>query len=255
MRDARGLVLDPAHRVLLLRAVDDSWHAPATVTRVGERPLVAFMAFARERFEINLPHPCGARPERDPNEFAFVLDPAVRVDAAETSWVPLRDLATMTGDADALWSLYVSTMLGGWEPPAHAGRAIDVFAFGNGARMNAALAHMVAKGHKRATAGWLAGEQASKNVIPTPGLVSIVTDGFGYPVCAIETTQVDLVRFADVSDDFAYVEGEGDGSLADWMSGHRAHFVRQGENLGIPFTDDAIVFLERFRVLRVLART
>jgi uncharacterized protein YhfF len=242
--------------VLLLRALDDTWHAPATVARVGERPLVAFIAFARERFEIELPPPCGARPERDPNEFTFVLGPATRADAAETRWVPLRDLAAMTRDADALWSLYVETMLGGWEPPSdvdRAGRAIDVFAFGRGARMNAALAHMVAKGRKRATAGWLAAEEACKNVIPTPGLVSIVTDGFGFPVCAIETTSVDLVRFADVPEDFALAEGEGDRSLADWMEGHRAFFMRQSEDLGIAFDDDAIVFLERFRVLRVLA--
>src|ERR1700722_17585265 len=132
MRDARGLVLDSAHRVLLLRALDDTWHAPATGVRGGGRPLAACCGCARGRFEIDLPYPCGARPERDPSEFAFVLDPAVRVDAAETSWVPLRDLATMTRDADALWSLYVETMLGGWEPPAHAGRAIVVFAFGHG---------------------------------------------------------------------------------------------------------------------------
>ena len=254
MRDARGLVLDTAHRVLLLRALDDTWHAPATVVRVGERPLVAFVAFARERFEIDLPRPCGMRPAMDPAEFAFVLDPSVRVDAAETSWVPLRDLDGLTRDADALWSLYVDTMLGGWIPPARAGRVIDVFAFGTGARTNAALAHLVARGHKRGTAGWLAAEEARRNVIPAPGLVSIITDGFGYPVCALETVRVDLTRFADVPEDFARTEADGDGSLADWTEAHRAAFLKQGEELGIEFSDDAVVFLERFRVLRVLDR-
>jgi uncharacterized protein YhfF len=255
MRDVRGLVLDTGHRVLLLRAPDDTWHAPATPTRVGESPLAAIAAFARERLELELPPACGARPANDPNEFTFVVDPATRVDAAETIWAPLRDLEGMTRDGDLLWTLYVDSMLGGWSPPAHAGRAIDVFALGRGPRANAALAHMVAKGHKQGTAGWLAATEAMKNVVPSPGLVSVITDGFGYPVCAVETVRVDLVPFAEVPEEFAHVEGEGDHSLADWRARHRAEFEQQGAEVGLAFGEDAVVFLERFRVLRVLERS
>lgn len=252
MKEARALILDVAHRALLLRTPDDTWNAPTTVARVGERRLVAIVAFARERFGVELPHPSGALPRNDdPRDFVFVLPPGSRVDAHETLWVPMRDLDPQSPHAGSLWALYIETMLGGWEPPT---RTLDVFAFGRGPRDNASLAHLVTKGPKRATAGWVAGEQATGGVIPTPGLVSIVTDGYGFPVCAIESERVDHVRFGDVPEDFARAEGEGDGSLDDWREGHRRYFEAMAAEIGQPFDDDAIVFLERFKLLRVFAR-
>jgi uncharacterized protein YhfF len=247
---SRALILDVGHRVLTLKAQDDSWRAPATVARVGERPLVAIEAFARERMGLTLPYPSGAAPLPTPHDFVFVLPPSAQVEGAGTRWFSLRELA-LVGDADALWALYVEGMLGGWEPPT---RDLDVFQFGAGERAAAHLAHMVVKGHKRATAGWVEAERLSGTTIPAPGLVSVVTDGYGVPMCVIQSERVDFMRLADVDESVANDEGEGDRSLEDWVEGHRAYFQKQGTSLGLAFGDESEIFVERFRVLKVLAR-
>jgi uncharacterized protein YhfF len=244
----RALILDVAHRVLALKAPDDTWHVPATIARVGERPLVAIDAFARERLSIELPYPSGATPQPTPHDFVFVLPPGAQVEAEGTRWVALRDLATVA-DSELLWGLYVEGMLGGWAPPT---RTIDVFHFGADARTAAHLAHLVVKGPKRATAGWIEAERLEGATIPEPGMVSLVTDGFGVPVCAIRTERVDQLRLSEVDEAVARDEGEGDRSLEDWVEGHRRYFVRQGAAVGLPFTDEALIYVERFQLLKVL---
>jgi len=169
------------------------------------------------------------------------------------AWFAFVEPAAVGGDrrwtADVeLWRLYVAAVLGGWEPPT---RDFDVFAFGADPEQAARLAHHVIKGTKRATAGWIAAAERDGTTIPTSGLISIVTDGFGIPLCAIETTRVDRVRFEDSTTEIAIAEGEGDLSLDDWRDVHRAYFDKEGARLGLTFTDDALLFHEYFRVLRV----
>jgi uncharacterized protein YhfF len=47
------------------------------------------------------------------------------------------------------------------------------------------------------------------------------------PVAIIETVEVFVVPFNEVSERFAYEEGEGDRSLAYWREAHRNFFGRQ----------------------------
>jgi uncharacterized protein YhfF len=247
---ARALVLDVGHRVLALKGQEGGWFPPATIARVGERPLVALTSFARERIGLTLPHPSGALPATTPHDFTFVLPPGAHVDSPDTTWFPLAELSRLN-EHDALWSLYVESMLGGWEPPT---RELDVFHFGRDPRTAAGLAHMVVKGAKRATALWPDAARAKKETIPAPGLVSVVTDGFGFPVCVVRTERVEESRFGDVDESVAKDEAEGDGTLDDWRDGHRAYFTGVAKDLGLTFDDDAIVMVERFRVLKVLSR-
>lgn len=162
-------------------------------------------------------------------------------------WEPLRRWAL----DDAAFDLYVEVMLGGWTPPM---RELDVFFFGDTPELAAKLAHLVAKGVKRGTTCWLAAAERDGTTIPHPGLVSIVTDGFGYPVCAIQSQQVDRVRFRDIDATLALVEGEGDRSLENWRDGHRRYFDHEARQLGLTFTEDELVCSEHFRVLAVLGR-
>src|SRR5262249_41207992 len=90
--------------------------------------------------------------------------------------------------------------------------------------------------------------------LPAAGTVSIVTDGFGYPQCAIQSERVTRQRFIDIDERQAFVEGEGDRSLADWRAGHRAYFEREAAALGVAFDDDAVIHFEEFRVLTVFGR-
>jgi uncharacterized protein YhfF len=214
---ATALVLDVAHRGRAL-TID---------VPEGKRPLAAL---ARDSW------PLGHRLTEGHAWFAYV----------ET---PKQESRAWTQDT-ALWKLYIEAVLGGWEPPT---RDFDVFAFGSTPEQAARLAHHVIKGEKRGTTGWVAASKLDGSTIPVPGMVSIVTDGFGIPLCAIQTERVVYGTFAQATDEIARAEAEGDCTLEDWREGHRAYFEKEGATIGVPFTDDAELFHEYFRVLRILA--
>lgn len=234
----RVLVLDRTHAVLV-----DAQGALPEVAAAGDRALPPVGAhFAR--LGLTLPPPVGSRPAADGGrDLVFVLD---RVPAPPgLAWRPLREVS---GDDD-LWSLYVTCALGGWEPPS---RALDVWSFGDGPEMAARLLHLVAAGDKRATACWVDAARQDGTPLPAPGGTSVVTDGFGHPRVVLRTVAVEHRRFADVDAALAAAEGEGDLSLADWREGHHAFFAGEAAKLGLSFTDDALIGLERFEVLHVV---
>ncbi len=228
---ANAWILDVAHRARRL-----SCEVPP-----GTRPLAAMQEAAQRELGIELGGPLGiAGASSEAPELLFLVPHAV------SGWEPLR----VWGPAnDRGFSLYVTSMLGGWEPPT---RALDVFYFGDGPELAAKLAHLVVKGVKRGTTGWVDAAERDGSPIPRVGTVSIVTDGFGYPQCAILTERVEQRRFSDIGAEQAWVEGEGDRTLEDWRTGHLAYFHREAAQLGLTFTDEARVFFEHFRVLAVL---
>jgi uncharacterized protein YhfF len=240
----RGLVLDRSHRVLL----DESGQLPQLVSEWPERPLLAFQHFVRDEFRLNLPSPTGSlAPSDQPGrDFLFLIEADAALPTG-LSWTPLPRAA----GHDDVWRAYVELVLAGWEPPT---RALDVFAFGFGAEMASQLAHQVTCGTKRATAGWLTALERQGATIPTPGLLSLVTDGFGVARCVIRTLETDRARLAEVSAEFAQLEGEGDLTLEDWRDGHRWFFEAEAERLGLVFTPDEWLLLERFEVIHIVGR-
>ena len=78
--------------------------------------------------------------------------------------------------------------------------------------------------------------------MPKVGDHSVVLDGEGLPLCIIRTTAVEIRPFGEVDEAFAWDEGEGDRTLADWRRGHEWYFATIGE----PVTDATPVVLERF---------
>ncbi len=233
------LVLDRSHAVL----VEDD-RIP-DVPLGDARPMAAVeAAFAAGGF--TLPAPAGSRARADGGrDFAFVIE---RVEAPPgMRWRPLREVA---GD-DALWSLYVEVVLGGYEPPT---RALDVWSFGNTPQMAANLAHLVVCGTKRVTMGWLDAAKADGTPLAYLGGVSIVTDYYGYPRVCVRTALVEEMRFDEVTPAHAAGEGEGDLSYEDWREGHTAYFTREAKAHGLVFDDSARISVETFEVLHVIGR-
>jgi uncharacterized protein YhfF len=230
---ATALILDVTHRARRL----------SCPVHPGSRPLAAVQEVAQLELGAALGGPLGMRsaPGAAP-EFLFLVPRAV------TGWEPLSEWGPMD---DPGFDLYVASMLGGWEPPT---RAPDVFYFGDGPELAAKLAHLVVKGVKRGTTGWVDAAERDGSTIPHVGMVSLVTDGFGYPQCAIRTERVEYLRFGDIGAEHAWAEGEGDRTLEDWRAGHLAYFHREAARLGLTFTEDAQVFFEHFRVLAVFGR-
>ena len=111
-----------------------------------------------------------------------------------------------------------------------------------------ALLALVLAGDKTATAGALWDYEADGEDLPEPGALAIVTDGRGIPHALISTTQVDVVPFDEVSAEHAFLEGEGDRSLATWRQVHERFFTDNAVH-DRGFQPDMPVVLQRFTVL------
>ncbi len=228
---ARALILDVAHRARRLEC-----DVPP-----GRRPLAVVGAAVGSELGLSLGGPVGVRALDCAPELLFVSSTVGR----GAAWSPLGAWAASD---ESGFSFYVEAMLGGWQPPT---RALTAFYFGDAPPMAAKLAHLVVKGQKRGTTGWLDAAKIDGTAVPEVGSISIVTDGFGYPACAIRTASIERLRFRDVTEAHAFDEGEGDRTLADWREGHARFFRREGTALGLTFSEDAELFFERFEVLTV----
>lgn len=110
------------------------------------------------------------------------------------------------------------------------------------------LLALVLSGTKTATSGALWDYEAEGEELPTPGGLDIVTDGRGVPHALLVTTHVEIVPFDEVSAEHAYLEGEGDRSLATWRDVHERFFTEHAAHTR-GFSRDMPVVLQRFAVL------
>jgi uncharacterized protein YhfF len=155
---------------------------------------------------------------------------------------PARTIGRMT--ADELFAQYAAAT--GLPPDA---TFADAFAFGDTPEMADRLALLVRDGPKRATAGLIAEMDAGGEPLPQVGGHSVVLDGRGEAVCVIRTTETRIGRLDSVDDAFAWDEGEGDRTRADWLDAHLRSFARSCARLGIAWDDDLPVHFERFELV------
>lgn len=114
--------------------------------------------------------------------------------------------------------------------------------FGDGPELSAWLLGLIRAGRKTATCGSLKGYEDIGEPIPRPGDIVIADDWDGRPALAYRVTQVDVVPFDQVSEDFALAEGEGD--YGAWHAGHEAYFARNAA-----FDPAMPIVCERFEVI------
>jgi uncharacterized protein YhfF len=122
--------------------------------------------------------------------------------------------------------------------------------FGDTPEMLTELGLLVRDGPKRATASLRSWYADDGEPMPEVGDLSVILDGEGAPLCVIRTTRVEVRRFGDVDEEFAWTEGEGDRSLAYWREEHIRFFAAEGR----PVEEDTEVVLQRFEVLWPLRR-
>jgi len=128
-------------------------------------------------------------------------------------------------------------------------RFYEAFYFGDNEELANSLADLVLTGTKRATAGSVWSFEHEGKHAPRPGDLSVVTNWAGSPLCVIETIQVDVVPFSEVTAEFAATEGEGDGSLEYWRQAHASYFSRECARIGHIFSENMLVACERFKVV------
>lgn len=129
----------------------------------------------------------------------------------------------------------------------------QVWHFGDTETLARALAGLVLRGTKRATAGLLWDAENDPNAMPAVGGYSVVTDFGGDPLLIIRTTNFEIRPYHAVDEDFARAEGEGDGSLVFWRTAHWEYFARRCAALDRPLSEDMPVILERFVLIYPLA--
>ena len=147
--------------------------------------------------------------------------------------------------AAALWSAYCT---------AHPERVAfqddpPVEAFGDSVELADELLALVLHGPKRATAGLVAEFTAEQEPLPRIGGHWVVCDGRGVPQAVLRTVGLRLGVVESVDDAFAWDEGEGDRTRADWLRGHRGYWQRTCRARGVEFSEDEEVVFERFRVV------
>ena len=131
-------------------------------------------------------------------------------------------------------------------PVVNGMRAIE---FGTPGEFREELNDLVLKGIKRATSGTLEWDyQANNEPIEKVGEKLAVLSSEGKHVATIQATRVEPVRFADVSDEFALAEGEGDLSGNDYRASHLRYWSKQG----LEITDDTQIVLLYFESIEDL---
>ncbi|OFU58446.1 RNA-binding protein [Corynebacterium sp. HMSC11D10] len=114
-----------------------------------------------------------------------------------------------------------------------------------------ALVNAILDGTKTATASLLAEYPNDYQPHEEVGALEAVLDSHDNVVCVIRTTEVQIYRLADVSDEHAIAEGEGYADANEWRIGHEQYwrspeFVEYIGELGIH--DNTQVVCQRFTV-------
>ena len=122
----------------------------------------------------------------------------------------------------------------------------NAWQMGDSPELANALADLIIRGLKTASCGSLASYQ-HEEFAPRMGSYNIILNGKDEPVCVIRLVSMQLVRFCDVTAEYARKEGEGDLSLAYWRKEHQRFFTREGY-----FSEDMELIAEEFEVVEVL---
>jgi len=118
--------------------------------------------------------------------------------------------------------------------------------FGTVGESRSTLLNFLLNGNKRATAGLLEFDYEADEPIEEIGDVMVVLGNHGEEVGRIKVTRVEIARFADVPDEFALAEAEGDLSGDGFRQSHRAYWEAEG----IEVKDDTQVVLVYFDLLQ-----
>jgi len=118
--------------------------------------------------------------------------------------------------------------------------------FGTPGTFREELNELVLKGIKRATAGTLEWDyEAEGEPVEVVGEQLAVLNSDGRHIATIKATKVHVVRFADVPDEFALAEGEGDLSGDDFRASH----LRYWSKLGLSITENTQIVLLYFELI------
>lgn len=124
-----------------------------------------------------------------------------------------------------------------------------VCSFGSGPDMSDELLALVLAGAKRATAYLLRDVEVGGEKMSIVGGHVVVLDGADRPRAIWRTRTVDVKPLNEVDSAFAWDEGEGDRTRADWLAMHVRYFTAQARAGGFSFDDSMPAVFERFTLV------
>ena len=125
----------------------------------------------------------------------------------------------------------------------------EAWAFCGGGEEGDRLADLVLAGTKTATSSAYRLYGLEDEDLPKVGEYSVILYDDEQAACVLRTTKVSIVPFKDVSERHAWLEGEGDRSLAYWREVHLEVFGEEFVEAGLAFDEDELVVLEEFKVV------
>jgi len=126
---------------------------------------------------------------------------------------------------------------------------LRVLEFGDPGELRTRLIHLVVNGNKRATAGALDWDYEPEEPIEAVGEKFAVVDNENQPVATVQVTRVEICRFADVPDEFALAEAEGDLTGDDFRESHFKFWTE----CGYAIDDDSRIVLAYFELMEVFS--
>lgn len=111
------------------------------------------------------------------------------------------------------------------------------------------LARLVLEGKKTATASAYPLYALEHQPLPAVGECSVILNSADEAVCIIRNTRVTVVPYREITADHAFLEGEGDRSLAYWREIHEAFFTKDMAASGLIFDESMPVVCEEFEVV------
>lgn len=129
------------------------------------------------------------------------------------------------------------------------GTSYEAWAFCGGGEAGDRLAALVLAGTKTATSSAYRLYGLEDEDVPKVGEYSVILYDDGQAACVLRTTKVSIVPFKVVDERHAWLEGEGDRSLAYWRKVHLEVFGEEFVEAGLAFDEDEPVVLEEFEVV------
>lgn len=121
-------------------------------------------------------------------------------------------------------------------------------AFENTSSVGSEQLAMLLSGKKTASFSAFDAYAINREPLPVVGELYVVVDKAEEPCCIIELVDVQVLPFNAVTWEMAQKEGE-DESLSAWQDKQREYLQEEADICGFPFTDDARVVFEAFRVI------
>jgi uncharacterized protein YhfF len=151
-----------------------------------------------------------------------------------------------TANADRYWAQYLASLAAS-ERPARS--YVEAFSFGWKPEHAREIAELVLAGAKTATGSVLWSYEVDAKRLPEAGDLWIVTGGADDPMGIIETTQVRIVPYDEVTPDYARDGGEGDRSMAAWRDIYWRYLELECRRIGREPSPKAPLVMERFRLV------